>query len=63
MLFSARMHKTYFYIIAALLPLVAVWAKLVARLKLEVPVGYQDESGFHIGHNQVDSKINWPPFW
>ena len=57
------MHKTYFYIIAMLLPLAAIVARAMAKLKVEVPVGYQDENGFHTGTSRAENKTNWPPFW
>jgi len=63
MLNDRCMHKTYFYIIAMLLPLAAMAAKAIAKLKVEVPVGYQDENGFHTGSSRADNKVNWPPFW
>ncbi len=63
MLKEGGMHKTYFYIIAAMLPLVALVARTMAKLKVEVPVGYQDENGFHVGASRTENKVNWPPFW
>ena len=57
------MHKTYFYIIAMLLPLAAIVARAMAKLKVEVPVGYQDENGFHTGTSRAENQTNWPPFW
>jgi hypothetical protein len=63
MLEDRCMHKAQFYIIAMLVPLVAIAAKMLARLKVEVPVGYQDENGFHTGTGRSESKVNWPPFW
>jgi hypothetical protein len=57
------MHKTYFYIIATMLPLAALIARIMAKLKVEVPVGYQDEKGFHVGASGMENKASWPPFW
>jgi hypothetical protein len=57
------MHKTQFYIMAMMVPLAAIAAKIIARLKVEVPVGYQDENGFHVGRGRNESKVSWPPFW
>jgi hypothetical protein len=57
------MHKTYFYIVMVLLPLAAIVAKTMAKLKVEVPIGYQDENGFHVGTGRAESRVNWPPFW
>jgi hypothetical protein len=63
MLDNSRMHKTYFYIVMMMLPLAALVARTMAKLKVEVPVGYQDEKGFHVGASRVENKVNWPPFW
>ena len=57
------MHKAQLYIIAMLVPLAAVAARMLASLKVEVPVGYQDENGFHVGASRSQGKVNWPPFW
>jgi hypothetical protein len=57
------MHKTHFYFMALMVPLAAVVARIIAKLKMEVPVGYQDESGFHVGTGRSESKVSWPPFW
>ena len=46
-----------------LVPLAAIAAKVLQRLKVEVPVGYQDENGFHAGTGRAESNVNWPPFW
>jgi hypothetical protein len=57
------MHKTYFHIIAIMLPLAALVAAVISKFKVEVPVGYQDENGFHVGTGRTENKVNWPPFW
>jgi hypothetical protein len=42
-------------------------ASIVARLrnivKYEIPIGYQDESGFHMGVKPADNEIKWPAAW
>jgi hypothetical protein len=42
-------------------------AALIARLKnavkLDIPVGYQDESGFHTGVKADEKEIKWPANW
>jgi len=43
------MHKTWLQMIAVNLLLVGILAKLRATLNNRVPVGYQDETGFHFG--------------
>ncbi len=38
-------------------------AKLLNALKIEVPVGYQDETGFHLGAKSSKDESKWPPVW
>ena len=56
-----------------MMPLPRVWPQtdtrrshlrqIVANLKrlVEVPTGYQDENGFHYGHEPERRDIQWPP--
>jgi hypothetical protein len=37
--------------------------KLKNAAKNQVPVGYQDETGFHLGVAPIRGKIQWPPVW
>jgi len=36
---------------------------IVANLKgiMEIPMGYQDETGFHVGTEPAMREIQWPP--
>ena len=38
-------------------------AKLRRAIRFEVPTGYQDETGFHMGVKPVEKEIKWPPVW
>jgi hypothetical protein len=42
-------------------------AALIARLKnavkIEIPVAYQDETGFHTGVKAEEKEIKWPTTW
>jgi len=42
-------------------------AGLMTRLKnainLQIPVGYQDETGFHTGVKANEKEIKWPTTW
>ena len=42
-------------------------AGLIARLKnaikFDIPVGYQDETGFHAGVKREEKEIKWPAVW
>jgi len=38
-------------------------AKLRNAVKFEIPVGYQDETGFHTGVQPAEKEIKWPAAW
>lgn len=38
----------------------ALFAKLRNMVKIEIPVGYQDETGFHYGVKAADKETKWP---
>ena len=38
-------------------------AKARKRARIEIPVGYQDETGFHLGVKPAEKEIKWPPVW
>ena len=35
-------------------------AKLRNLVRIEIPVGYQDETGFHYGVKAADKEAKWP---
>ena len=39
------------------------FAKLRNIVKIEVPVGYQDENGFYLGVKSVEKEVKWPSVW
>jgi len=38
-------------------------AKLWNAVKIEIPVGYQDETGFHAGAKPAQKETTWPTTW
>jgi hypothetical protein len=40
-----------------------VVTRLRIAVKLDIPVGYQDETGFHLGVKPAEYEIKWPPVW
>lgn len=38
-------------------------AKVRKAFRIEIPTGYQDETGFHLGVKPPENEIKWPPFW
>lgn len=40
-----------------------IFLKLREAVRMEVPTGYQDETGFHNGVKPAENEIQWPPYW
>jgi hypothetical protein len=38
-------------------------AKLLNAVKMQIPIGYQDETGFHTGVKRVEKDDKWPSAW
>ncbi len=55
-------HKTLVYSGVGF-PLQGLLGKLLSALKISVPVGYQDESGFHLGVKSAEKQTQWPTNW
>jgi hypothetical protein len=41
----------------------ALFARLKNAIKLDIPVGYQDETGFHTGVKADEKEAKWPTTW
>jgi hypothetical protein len=54
--------KQSFYLAAVTLMFAGILAKMRAMMDKHVPVGYQDENGFHLGTGSEKGSKNWPPF-
>jgi hypothetical protein len=40
-----------------------VVAKLRNAVRIDIPIGYQDETGFHMGVKPAQNKAQWPSVW
>jgi len=38
-------------------------AKLRNAVRIDIPTGYQDETGFHMGVKPAEKEIRWPSVW
>ena len=38
-------------------------AKVRNAVRIEIPVGYQDETGFHMSVKPAEKEMKWPPVW
>ena len=41
----------------------SIVAKAINSIRIEIPVGYQDEMGFHMGVKPAEKEIKWPTVW
>ena len=37
--------------------------ELRKAITVEIPTGYQDETGFHMGAKPAEKVVQWPPVW
>jgi len=54
------MHKTSIYVGSIALLFAAIMAKLRATMDKVVPLGYQDDNGFHVGEEPAPERKTWP---
>ena len=59
---TAMHHKTLTYSGVGF-PFTGLMAKIRNAVKASVPIGYQDESGFHTGVKRDDKQAKWPATW
>ncbi len=52
-------NKNSFYAIVVTILFAGILAKLRAALDRQVPVGYQDENGFHLGTQPAGKSNDW----
>ena len=57
------MYKAWLQTFPKVLLLGAVIGKLRDAFRFNVPVGYQDEKGFHVGPKPPKPQQSWPEFW
>lgn len=55
------MNKVLPYNPPILLLIAGVITKFRAAMKIQIPVGYQDQTGFHLGVQPAEETISWPP--
>lgn len=57
---TIAIHKTWPQVEAPGFSLAGIVTRLFNALTIGIPVGYQDESGFHCGPEPVRKEIKWP---
>jgi hypothetical protein len=60
---TATMHKPMPEVASLGLVFHGIVAKLRNVVRIDVPVGYQDETGFHYGVKQAQNGNKWPQVW
>jgi hypothetical protein len=61
--YSLAIHKPWPYMGSLALHIHEINAKLRDAIKIEIPTGYQDETGFHLGVEPAEKKVKRPPEW
>jgi len=57
------MHKPWPHTGSFGLHLHEIAARLRKAVTFEIPTGYQDETGFHMGVKPAEKDVKWPPVW
>jgi hypothetical protein len=60
---TATLHKPMPEMASLGLMFHGIVAKLRNAVRIDIPVGYQDETGFHYGVKQAQNGIKWPQVW
>ena len=60
---TMTMDNALTHVETAGIPFAGLFAKLKNAVTVRIPVGYQDESGFHAGVKTVGDDIQWPATW
>lgn len=60
---TTTINKAWFHAGIAGLSPVGIIARIKNAVKLEIPIGYQDETGFHTGVKAAEQDCKWPTTW
>ncbi len=60
---TMTINKTWFHAGSTGFFPAGIIARLKSAVKFEIPTGYQDETGFHIGVKSAEKEIKWPSTW
>jgi hypothetical protein len=64
MLINWRMtNKSSFFAVIVTVFFAGIIAKMRAALDKQVPLGYEDENGFHLGVQPAKNSSDWPASW
>lgn len=54
-------------LVPTLAGLASAFCGILARMRnvvrIDIPVAYQDETGFHYGVKPAEKEMKWPPVW
>ena len=57
---TITLNKPWTHSVNTGLPFAGLIAKLKNAVKIQIPVGYQDETGFHYGVKPAKNNAQWP---
>ncbi len=61
--YSVAINKSWMHTGSTGFSLAGMIAKLRRAVSIEIPVGYQDETGFHTGVKSAAEEAKWPTAW
>jgi hypothetical protein len=61
--YAATMHRPLPATASVGLMFHGILAKLQNAIRIEIPIGYQDETGFHRGVKPAERGAKWPSVW
>lgn len=60
---TMTINKAWFHASSTGFSPVGIIARLKNAVRFEIPTGYQDETGFHLGVKASEKEIKWPATW
>jgi hypothetical protein len=57
------MDKAWSHVETPTIPFAGLFAKVKDAVKAKMPIGYQDENGFHFGEQPERTDLQWPMNW
>ena len=60
---TMTMDKAWSHVELPTISFAGIFAKLKSAVNARIPVGYQDETGFHTGRQPENDSVEFPSSW